>query len=178
MDRSQETGDRSQETGDRRQELEVRIPHPAACALSTGSAHGRAPGAQGSTSQSHRRDSSSGASPASRERIFNGLRSGPPSASKPKLGMGSKQFDKLTMESSAAKPATCSTKEDLQRAVEAARTDYERHSRLLRGEANYTSLRSQADEARLKWQGARLALACHIVEHGCSKPSGARWKYL
>lgn len=93
--------------------------------------------------------------------------------------MGSKQFDKYTMESSAAKPATCSTREDLQRAVEAARADYERHSRLLRAEANYASLRSQADQARLKWQGARLELARHVVEHGCSKPSGAaRWKYL
>jgi hypothetical protein len=93
--------------------------------------------------------------------------------------MGSKQFDKLTMESSGAKPATCSTREDLQRAVEATRADYERHSRLLRGEANYSLLRSQADEARLKWYAARLALTRHIVEHGCSKPSGtSRWKYL
>ena len=93
--------------------------------------------------------------------------------------MESKQFGRFTMESSAAKPATCSTKEDLQRAVEAARAEYERHSRLLRGEANYASLRSQADEARLKWHAARLAVARHIVEHGCSKPSRAsRWKYL
>jgi hypothetical protein len=94
-------------------------------------------------------------------------------------GNGSKQFDRLTMESSAAKPATCSTREHLQRAVEASRAEYERHSTLLRGEANYASMRSQADEARLKWQAARLALARHIVEHGCSKPSKAsRWKYL
>jgi hypothetical protein len=93
--------------------------------------------------------------------------------------MESKQFHRFAMESTAAKPATCSTKENLQRAVEAARADYERRSRLLRGEANYASLRSQADEARLKWYAARLALARHIVEHGCSKPSGARkWKYL
>jgi hypothetical protein len=50
---------------------------------------------------------------------------------------------------------------------------------LLRGEANYASMRSQADEARLKWHAARLALDCHIVEHRCSKPSGASgWKYL
>jgi sirohydrochlorin ferrochelatase len=93
--------------------------------------------------------------------------------------MGSKQFDKFTMESSAAKPATCSTREDLQRAVEATRADYERYSRLLREKAKYASVLSKADEARLRWHAARLALARHIVEHGCSKPSGkSGWKYL
>jgi hypothetical protein len=105
--------------------------------------------------------------------------SGQPDASKRKPGIGSEQLDKFTMESLAAKPATCSTREHLQRVVEAARADYERRSRLLRGEANHASLRSQADEARLKWYAARLALARHIVEHGCSKPSGSsRCKYL
>jgi hypothetical protein len=105
--------------------------------------------------------------------------SGQPDASKRKPGIGSEQLDKFTMESLAAKPATCSTREHLQRVVEEARADYERRWRLLREEANYASLCSQTDEARLKWQGARLALTRHMVEHGCSKRSGARrWKYL